>query len=102
MLIALVAVFVVFGVMQYFMPKPSPPPPEKTQQTHQQQSRQSPGSVAAPTATSSPLPQKSPAAVVKVPVSAATAETESVLESDAYRITCTNRGAVVKSWLLTR
>jgi YidC/Oxa1 family membrane protein insertase len=102
MLIALVAVFVVLGVMQYFMPKPQAPPPEKAQQAQQQQPQQSPGPVATPTATSTPRPPKSPAAVVKVPVKAATAETESVLETDAYRITFTNRGAAVKSWLLTK
>jgi YidC/Oxa1 family membrane protein insertase len=102
MLIALVAVFVVLGVMQYFMPKPPAPPVEKTQQTQQQQPQQSPGPVALPAATSTPLPPKSPAAVVKAPVKAAAAETESVLETDAYRITFTNRGAAVKSWLLTK
>jgi YidC/Oxa1 family membrane protein insertase len=102
MLIALVAVFVVLGVMQYFMPKPPAPPVEKTQQTQQQQPQQSPGPVALPAATSTPLPPKSPAAVVKVPVKAAAAESESVLETDTYRITFTNRGAAVKSWLLTK
>ena len=68
MLIALVAVFVVLGVMQYFMPKPKAPPPEQAQQTQQQQSQQSPSPVAVPTATSTPLPPKSPAAAVRVPV----------------------------------
>jgi hypothetical protein len=34
-------------------------------------------------------------------VKAGTAEAESVLENGFYRITFTNRGAVVKSWLLT-
>jgi YidC/Oxa1 family membrane protein insertase len=102
MLIALVAVFVVLGVMQYFMPKPPAPPPEKAQQTPQQQPQQSPSPVAAPTATSTPRPPKSPSAAIKVPVKAASAETESVLETDAYRITFTNRGAAVKSWLLTK
>src|SRR5690349_3908206 len=102
MLIALIAVFVVLGVIQYFMPKPQVPPPEKAQQTQQQQPQQPPGPAAVPTATSTPLPPKSPAAVVKVPVKAATGETESVLETDAYKITFTNRGAAVKSWLLTK
>ena len=103
MLIALVAVFVVLGVMQYFMPKPSTPPPEKAQQTQQQQSQPTPSPVAAaPAATSKPLPPRSPAVAVKVPVKAATAETESVLETDSYRITFTNHGAAVKSWLLTK
>jgi YidC/Oxa1 family membrane protein insertase len=99
MLLALVAVFVVLGVMQYFMPKPKTPPDKGPQQTSQQ-AQQTPGPAAVPAATATPFPPKSPAAVVKVPVKAATAETESVLETPKYRITFTNRGGSVKSWLL--
>jgi YidC/Oxa1 family membrane protein insertase len=98
MLLALVAVFVVLGVMQYFMPKPKTPP-EKNQQ--QQQAQQTPTPVAAPVAASTPTPPKSPAVAAKVPVKMAASESESVLETPTYRITFTNRGASVKSWLLT-
>jgi YidC/Oxa1 family membrane protein insertase len=100
MLLALVAVFVVLGVMQYFIPKPKTPP-DKGQQQTSQQAQQTPVPVAAPAASSTPLPPKSPAAAVKVPVKAATEEAESVLETAKYRITFTNRGGSVKSWLLT-
>ena len=100
MLLALLAVFVVLGVMQYFMPKPQPPQ-DKGQQQQQPQSQQSPSPVAAPTSTSTPIQPKSPAAALKVPVKTAAGETESVLETPSYRITFTNRGASVKSWLLT-
>jgi YidC/Oxa1 family membrane protein insertase len=98
MLIALVLVFVVLGIMQYFLPKPQTPPQDKAQQQQVQQKQ--PGAPAAP-AASTPAPPKSPAAAAKLPVKTATEETESVLENDFYRITFTNRGAVVKSWLLT-
>jgi YidC/Oxa1 family membrane protein insertase len=100
MLLALVAVFVVLGVMQYFMPKPQTPQDKGPVQ--QQQSQQKPTPVAVPTASSTPEPRKAPpAAAARVPVKMATAETESVLETPTYRITFTNRGASVKSWLLT-
>jgi YidC/Oxa1 family membrane protein insertase len=100
MLLALVAVFVVLGVMQYFMPKPQTPQDKGPVQ--QPQSQQKPTPVAVPTASSTPEPRKAPAAAAaRVPVKMATAETESVLETPTYRITFTNRGASVKSWLLT-
>ncbi|MGZ4878509.1 MAG: membrane protein insertase YidC [Candidatus Angelobacter sp.] len=103
MLIALVAVFVVLGVMQYFMPKPQTQPDKGQQQQQQpQQAQQKPGPVAVPTTSSTPVPPRAPAAAVKVPVKTATAETESILETDAFRITFTNRGASVKSWILKK
>jgi YidC/Oxa1 family membrane protein insertase len=103
MLLALVAVFVVLGVMQYFMPKPKTPPDQGQQQPpHTQQAEQKPGPVAVPAASSTPVPPKSPTAAVKVPVKTAAAETESILETDVYRITFTNRGASVKSWILKK
>ena len=57
--------------------------------------------MAVPAATATPAPPKSPAAAAKVPVKTATSEAESVLETPTYRITFTNRGASIKSWLLT-
>ncbi len=109
MLLALLLVFVVIGVVQYFMPKPQAPPQEKGQQQQQQPQQPPPGAAAIPAATSTPAPSRAasrapsraPSAVAKVPAKAATAEAESVLENGSYRITFTNRGAVVKSWLLT-
>ncbi|MCU1334262.1 MAG: protein translocase subunit yidC, partial [Candidatus Angelobacter sp.] len=102
MLLALVAVFVVLGVMQYFMPKPQTPPDKGQQQQQAQQAKQKPGPLAVPTASSTPVPPKTPSAALKVPVKAATAEAESILETDAFRITFTNRGASVKSWILKK
>ncbi len=100
MLFVLLGIFAVLGIMQFFLPKP--PAPEKTQQ---QQQSPAPGATPGPSATSStgtPVPSKSPAApAAKVPAKTAASEAETVLQNDVYRITFTNRGAVVKSWVLT-
>src|SRR4051812_9273944 len=73
---------------------PTPPPP-------QQQPAQSVPAQPAPPATATTA--KAPA----VPAAAgatkqAAGETETVLENDLYRITFTNRGAQVKSWILKK
>jgi len=102
MLLALVAVFVVLGVMQYFMPKPQTPQDKGQQQQQQsQQAQQTPSPAAVPAASSTPAAPKPSTSAPKVPVKTAASETESVLETPTYRITFTNRGASVKSWLLT-
>ncbi|HZI58819.1 MAG TPA: membrane protein insertase YidC, partial [Verrucomicrobiae bacterium] len=100
MLIALVLVFVVLGILQFFLPKPQPPPPDKGQQQQQAQEHQT--ATPAVPAVSTPTPAKSPAVAPKLPVKSATAETESVLENESYRITFTNHGASVKSWILKK
>jgi YidC/Oxa1 family membrane protein insertase len=106
MLIALLSVFLVLGVMQFFLPKPPQPSPQEKSQ--QQQSQPSPSSTAPvpatsttpPSAGAAPASSKKPAQTAAVPVKTASSETESVLETDYYRIVFSNRGAVVKSWLL--
>lgn len=105
MLIALLLVFVVLGVVQYFMPKPKQPPQDQNQ-PQQQQAQQAPatqtpnaGTAAVPASTAKNAPAS---AIRKVPVKAATAETESVLETEFFKVTISNRGAVVKSWILKK
>jgi YidC/Oxa1 family membrane protein insertase len=106
MLLALLGVFIVLGVMQLFLPKPPAPPPDKGQQQQQQQAQPSAtpatGSAATPAASPSPSPSHAaaPSAPAKVPVKTASSEAESILENSLYRVTFTNRGAVVKSWTL--
>jgi YidC/Oxa1 family membrane protein insertase len=101
LLLAFLLVFIVIGGMQMFMPKPQPPQQEKKEEKGQFQQRQPQPGVTPATgaAASSPTPPNTPAAA-KGPIKAATAETESVLENDYYKITFSNRGAMVKSWLL--
>ncbi|HMC30912.1 MAG TPA: membrane protein insertase YidC, partial [Candidatus Angelobacter sp.] len=110
MLLALLGVFIVLGVMQMFLPKPPAAPPDKGQQQQSQaQPTGTPAASSAATPTASPTPAHAaasshtaaPAAPPKVPVRTASSEAESVLENSLYRITFTNRGAIVKSWVLT-
>lgn len=97
-MLVLLSVFLALGVLQYLLPKPPQPPPQE--KGRQQQSQPTPGTAPLPAASTTPAPPKKPAPAVKVPVKGAASETESVLENDDFRITFSNRGAVVKSWLL--
>jgi YidC/Oxa1 family membrane protein insertase len=102
MLLALLLVFVVLGVMQYFMPKPQTPQPDKGQQQQQPSAQPQPATAQTPVAASTVAKHAPTPPAIKVPVKTATAEAESVLENDFYRITFTNRGAAVKSWILKK
>lgn len=55
-----------------------------------------------PTAAASSAPRAMPAATAAVTAKQAAAEAETVVENDLYRITFTNRGAQVKSWVLKK
>ena len=72
---------------------PTPPPPQKIAQTEPT----APASPPAKTASSPPVASASP-----VVSKQAAGETETVMESDLYRVTFTNRGAQVKSWILKK
>lgn len=104
MLIALLGVFLVLGLLQFLLPKPPQKP--QTQQEPQQTQQQPAQPASTPAAAGTPTPagksaSKLPAAAPKIPVKKADKETESILDNGIYRITFTNRGAVVKSWILT-
>ena len=99
LLIAFALTFVVIVLMQPLLKKYGPQQPE-TKPAEQQQPAPAPaGGAAAP----SPAPSTpAPAAPVKAQARQATAESETVVENDLYRITFTNRGAQVKSWVLKK
>ena len=97
LLLIFLVTFVIMLAFQPLLKKflPTPPPPQ------QQPAQSVPAQPAAPPATSTST--KAPA----IPASAgatkqAAGETETVLENDLYRITFTNRGAQVKSWILKK
>jgi YidC/Oxa1 family membrane protein insertase len=104
MLIALLGVFVVLGLLQFILPKPPQPPP--SQQPPQQQTQPQPAqpsNTPAPSATATPAGKrgaKTPQPAPKIPIKQADKEQEFVLDNGKYRITFSNHGAVVKSWLL--
>jgi YidC/Oxa1 family membrane protein insertase len=101
MMLAFLLVFVAIFVMQLFLPKPQQP--AKPQQQAQQQTPQpSPTGFATPSPSSVSKPVSSSSAAPKAQTKQASAETEKVLENDYYRITFTNRGARVKSWILKK
>jgi len=72
---------------------PTPPPPQQLPQTEQTQQP----SPLRKSATSTTAPPGAPAVTKQ-----ASGETERVVESDLYRVTFTNRGAHVKSWILKK
>jgi YidC/Oxa1 family membrane protein insertase len=79
-------------LLKKYMPQPAAPPPQQSQLAQSQ--------TVAPTsvATFAPTAVTPASAVTKQ----AAGETETVIENDLYRITFTNRGAQVKSWILKK
>ena len=103
LMLAFLLVFVMIAVIQWLAPKPQQ---QKTseqaqqQKTPQQQAQSTPLVTTGPAkAAARPTP---PPRAAKVRAVQATAETESVLENDLYRIVFTNRGGLVKSWILKK
>jgi len=72
---------------------PAAPPPQKAVQSQSS----SPAPPAPPSAASTPVVSASPAVTKQ-----AASENETVVESDLYRVTFTNRGGKVKSWVLKK
>src|SRR6266446_5292299 len=91
----LVLTFLGFIAFQAFLKKSAPQPPA----THtQNQSVPAP----IPAASPAPAPSLSPVTRPNIITKQASSETETVVENDLYRITFTNRGAQVKSWILKK
>jgi YidC/Oxa1 family membrane protein insertase len=99
LLLVFVLTFVVLLVFQPLLKKylpQAPPPPQKQSSAQPEQSTPAPSVAAAPSAS---------AAHAAPPVTAtkqASSEAETVIENDLYKITFTNRGAQVKSWILKK
>jgi YidC/Oxa1 family membrane protein insertase len=87
-------------VLKKYFPQFSPAPPAQTQNQNQPQNPpvQSQNAAANP-AQVSRAPVKG---VATATTKQASAESEIVIENDLYRITFTNRGAQVKSWILKK
>ncbi len=94
LLLIFLVTFVVMLAFQPLMKKyfPQPPAPQPQTQTAQNQPKPQ-----APTQSIAP-------AVITVPgvTKQASSQTETVIENDLYRITFTNKGAQVKSWILKK
>ena len=100
---SLLAFMILAGValiaFQYFKPAtPAPQPPPQTQTQAAQ-----PATPAAGTASPATPATASVATVTGgAPAVVATSESQTVVENELYRITFTNRGAMVKSWILKK
>ena len=94
LLLVFLLTFVVLIVFQTFLKKPQPPAQESQKQPAQTQ----------PATAADVAPPSTQAAAVAVnkTTKQASTESETVIENDLYRITFTNRGAQVKSWILKR
>jgi len=99
LLVVFLATFVLMLLMQPLLKKYFPQPastPAQTQ-TSSTSSQTSPQNSASPPAESAAPPPVAPSAIQQ-----ASSETETVIENDLYRITFTNKGAQVKSWILKK
>ncbi|HEY6337313.1 MAG TPA: membrane protein insertase YidC [Candidatus Sulfotelmatobacter sp.] len=81
----------------------TPPPTNQGAQAEHRADEQSANTSSAGSAATRVAAPKSPSVPVPVGVKKqAASETETVIENDLYRITFTNRGAEVKSWILKK
>ena len=95
LLLIFVICFVFMLLAQPLLKKyfPTPPSPQKIAQTEQAK----PAPPAPKSTTTAPATSAVPAVTKQ-----ASNESETVIESDLYRVTFTNRGAQVKSWILKK
>ena len=96
LLLVFVLTFVVMLLFQPLLKKYMPQPVTPAQQNQATQTQ--PAAPTTPTATAVSAPPTPAAGVTKQGAS----ETETVIENDLYRITFSNRGAQVKSWILKK
>jgi YidC/Oxa1 family membrane protein insertase len=101
-LVTFVAMLLAQPLLKKYFPQPVTPP-------QQSQPTQTPGASTTSTTAASPVVShavsragKSGAGTSAAVTKQATSETETVIENDLYRITFTNRGAQVKSWILKK
>jgi YidC/Oxa1 family membrane protein insertase len=97
LLLVFLLTFVVLIVFQPLLKKYMPQAPAAPQLQNQAVQAQP---VPAPSA--SVAPASVPSASLSTITKQASAETETIIENDLYRITFTNRGAQVKSWILKK
>jgi YidC/Oxa1 family membrane protein insertase len=109
LLLVFLATFVVLILFQpllkKFLPQPQPQQQQTQQQPAPQNSNPAPNNAAVsttPPAPAKPAKGKAKAAPAETPAKQATTESESVIESDLYKVTFTNRGGQVKSWILKK
>ncbi len=99
LLLVFALTFLIILAVQPILKRFAPAAPEEPKPVQQQAATPTPP---APLSPPSALKSSRSIASTPVPTKQATAESEVVIENDLYRITFTNRGAQVKSWVLKR
>jgi YidC/Oxa1 family membrane protein insertase len=106
MMLVFAVIFAAFIIAQLFLSKnrPNPPQPKSVPAEATQKSKPGPNALssAGPTASNAPVKSTAKAAKAAVVSKSASAETETVVENNLYRIVFTNRGAQAKSWVLKK
>lgn len=101
LLLVFVLTFVVIALAQpllkKYLPQPAQPAQTKTE-TQNQAVPPAPGTTNSPAVAALPASKNVESGTTKQ----ASSETEIVIESDLYKVTFTNRGAQVKSWILKK
>ncbi len=101
-MIVFVLMIAAFYIFEPKKPQQQPEPSQQKAQTAQSSAATAPS----PATTSAPSPATTTAAATHTVPAAntvqATSESETVVENELYRITFTNRGAAVKSWVLKK
>ncbi len=101
MMMVFAVTFALIIISQVFLFKKTPASPPKPNETTQ--SAQPPAQTTAPAPAAQVPSQPGHGSVAtKVPAKSAASEVETVVENQLYRITFTNRGAQVKSWVLKK
>ncbi len=106
MLMVFAVTFALIVISQIFLFKKNPAQPAKPASPETTQSSPAPSSASASPAAPAPAQVSSQGSKGATPTpvisKAASSETETVIENSLYKITFTNRGAQVKSWVLKK
>lgn len=96
MLLAFVLMGLVLFLTPYFYKAPPPPPKTATKTAQQSESAKTAALPAAPATTKSVPAQPAPGQIE------ASTEQQFVVDTDIYRVTLSNRGGTVRSWILKK
>jgi len=99
LLIVFALTFLVIMLFQPLLKKYAPQPPEPKPEAVQSQNAQT-GQAQVPSATGAVSASSGSVSPAATPIKQASGESETVIENDLYRIVFTNRGGMVKSWVL--
>jgi YidC/Oxa1 family membrane protein insertase len=102
LLLVFVLTFVVLIIFQPLLKKFFPQPPTPQPQQQSQAVPTQPATLASVPAPSAPSAVTTNTVTTNTVTKQASTETETVIENDLYKITFTNRGAQVKSWILKK